>query len=71
MNAHCGRAAYRLRPARRRANALLLAIMPTFLFLLARRLPPAYRLRGVYAVVVALVIAATVIFGVYSGLAGL
>ena len=52
-------------------NALLLPIVLTFLYLLARRLPPAHRLRGAYAVVVALVVAATVIFGVYSGLAGL
>ncbi len=52
-------------------NALLLPIVLTFLYLLARRLPPVHRLRGAYAVLVALVIAATVIFGVYSGLAGL
>lgn len=52
-------------------NALLLPIVLTFLYLLARRLPPVHRLRGAYAIVVALVIAATVIFGVYSGLAGL
>jgi Mn2+/Fe2+ NRAMP family transporter len=52
-------------------NALLLPIVLAFLYLLARRLPPAYRLRGAYAVLVALVIAATVVFGVYSGLWGL
>jgi hypothetical protein len=42
-----------------------------FLYLLARRLPEPHRLSGLYAVVVALVIAASVIFGVYSGIAGL
>lgn len=52
-------------------NALLLPIVLTFLYLLARRLPPAHRLRGFYALIVAVLIAATVIFGVYSGLAGL
>jgi len=39
--------------------------------LLARRLPSAYRLRGTYAVLVAIVIAATVVFGVYSAVLGL
>ena len=52
-------------------NALLLPIVLTFLYLLARRLPPPHRLRGTYALVVALAIAATVIFGLYSGLWGL
>ncbi len=52
-------------------NALLLPIVLGFLYLLARRLPKPYRLQGTYAVIVALVIAATVIFGVYSGLSGL
>jgi Mn2+/Fe2+ NRAMP family transporter len=52
-------------------NALLLPIVLTFLYMLARRLPSLQRLRGTYAVVVVLVIAATVIFGVYSGLVGL
>ena len=52
-------------------NALLLPIVLGFLYLLARRLPKPYRLQGAYAVVIAIVIAATVIFGVYSGLAGL
>jgi len=52
-------------------NALLLPIVLTFLYLLARRLPSAYRLRGFYAVLVAIVIAATVVFGVCSGLLGL
>jgi uncharacterized membrane protein len=52
-------------------NALLLPLVLAFLYLLARRLPPAYRLRGFYAFVVALVIAGTIVFGVYSGLSGL
>jgi len=52
-------------------NALLLPIVLGFLYLLARRLPPAHRLRGTYAALVAAVIAATVVFAVYSGLAGL
>lgn len=52
-------------------NALLLPIVLAFLYLLARRLPAAHRLRGAYAVLVAIVIAATVVFGVYSGLWGL
>jgi Mn2+/Fe2+ NRAMP family transporter len=52
-------------------NALLLPIVLGFLYLLARRLPEPYRLQGSYAVLVAIVIAATVIFGVYSGLSGL
>jgi Mn2+/Fe2+ NRAMP family transporter len=51
-------------------NALLLPIVLGFLYLLARRLPDPYRLQGAYAVLVAVVIAATVIFGVYSGLSG-
>ena len=52
-------------------NALLLPIVLGFLYLLARRLPEPHRLKGGYAVVVATVIAASVVFGVYSGLAGL
>jgi len=52
-------------------NALLLPIVLGFLYLLARRLPKPYRLQGAYAVIIAIVIAATVIFGVYSGLSGL
>lgn len=51
-------------------NALLLPIVLGFLFLLARRLPDPYRLRGAYAIVVALVIALTAGFGVYGGLWG-
>jgi Mn2+/Fe2+ NRAMP family transporter len=52
-------------------NALLLPIVLGFLYLLARRLPNPYRLQGVYAVVVAVVIAGAVVFGLYSGLLGL
>jgi Mn2+/Fe2+ NRAMP family transporter len=52
-------------------NSLLLPIVLGFLYLLARRLPKPYRLQGAYAAIVAIVIAATVIFGVYSGLSGL
>jgi Mn2+/Fe2+ NRAMP family transporter len=52
-------------------NALLLPIVLGFLYLLARRLPPAHRLQGFYAVVVAVTIAATVLFGLYSGVAGI
>jgi Mn2+/Fe2+ NRAMP family transporter len=52
-------------------NALLLPIVLGFLFLLARRLPLPYRLRGGYAFVVGLTIAATAGFGVYAGLSGL
>jgi Mn2+/Fe2+ NRAMP family transporter len=52
-------------------NALLLPIVLGFLYLLARRLPPPYRLRGAYELVVALTIVATAGFGVYAALAGL
>jgi Mn2+/Fe2+ NRAMP family transporter len=52
-------------------NALLLPIVLGFLYLLARRLPRPYRLQGAYAVLVGIVIASTVIFGLYSGLSGL
>ena len=48
-------------------NALLLPIVLGFLFLLARRLPWPYRLSGVNAAISP----ATVVFGVYSGAAGL
>ena len=51
-------------------NALLLPIVLGFLYLLARRLPEPYRLKGGYAVVVALVIVLTAGFGVYGGLSG-
>jgi Mn2+/Fe2+ NRAMP family transporter len=52
-------------------NALLLPIVLGFLYLLARRLPEPHRLSGVYAVTVAFVIAASVLFGVYAGISGL
>jgi Mn2+/Fe2+ NRAMP family transporter len=52
-------------------NALLLPIVLGFLYLLARRLPRPYRLQGAYAAVSGAVIAVTVFFGVYSGVAGL
>jgi Mn2+/Fe2+ NRAMP family transporter len=52
-------------------NALLLPIVLGFLYLLARRLPPAYQLKGVYAALSGAIILVTVVFGVYSGVAGL
>lgn len=52
-------------------NALLLPIVLGFLYLLARQLPAPYRLQGIHAFFVAVAIAATVLFGVYSGLSGL
>lgn len=52
-------------------NALLLPIVLGFLYLLARRLPEPYRLKGSYAVVVALVILLAAGFGVYAGLSGI
>jgi Mn2+/Fe2+ NRAMP family transporter len=52
-------------------NALLLPFVLGFLFLLARRLPEPYRLRGTYAAVCAAVIAVASLFGVFSGVSGL
>jgi len=52
-------------------NAMLLPIVLTFLFLLARGLPEPWRLSGWYAWFSGGLIAVTTIFGVYSGLAGL
>ena len=52
-------------------NAFFLPIVLAFLYVLARRLPNPYRLRGPYAVLVAILITATAIFGLYSGLRGL
>ena len=53
-------------------NALLLPIVLGFLFLLARRaLPDPYRLKGSYALITAIVIGTTAIFGVYAGLLGI
>ena len=51
-------------------NALLLPIVLGFLYLLARRLPPPYRLGGGYARIVAITIVATAGFGVYAALVG-
>jgi len=52
-------------------NALLLPIVLGFLFLLARRLPDPYRLRGAWAGVVGTVMAVTVALGLCSGVAGI
>ena len=52
-------------------NALLLPIVLGFLYLLARRLPEPHRLQGWYAVLVASVVAAAVLFGLYAGFMGL
>ena len=52
-------------------NALLLPIVLGFLYLLARRLPEPYRLKGVYARTVAITISITVLLGVYAGVAGI
>ncbi len=52
-------------------NALLLPIVLGFLYLLARRLPQPYRLRGAYAAMSGAIILVTVVFGVYAGVAGL
>jgi Mn2+/Fe2+ NRAMP family transporter len=52
-------------------NAMLLPIVLGFLFLLARRLPAPYRLSGTRAAVTAVVMAVTVVLGLYSGIAGL
>jgi Mn2+/Fe2+ NRAMP family transporter len=52
-------------------NALLLPIVLGFLYLLARRLPEPHRLKGGYAIVVALAILLSAGFGVYAGIAGI
>jgi hypothetical protein len=52
-------------------NALLLPIALGFLCLRARRLPAPNRVKGVYAVFSGAIILMTVVFGVYSGVAGL
>jgi Mn2+/Fe2+ NRAMP family transporter len=53
-------------------NALLLPIVLGFLFLLARQaLPPAYRLRGVYGWVTAVVLSLTAGFGMFSAIVSL
>ena len=52
-------------------NAMLLPIVLTFLYLLARRLPAPYRLSGRYAGIVAVVMVVTVVLGLYAGIAGI
>ena len=52
-------------------NALLLPIVLGFLFLLARRLPAPYRVQGRTPGVAGAIMLVTVVFGVYSGVAGL
>jgi Mn2+/Fe2+ NRAMP family transporter len=52
-------------------NAMLLPTVLGFLYLLARRLPEPYRLKGGYAALCAAIIAVSAGFGVYSGIAGL
>ena len=52
-------------------NALLLPPVLGFLFLLARRLPEPWRLKGGYAALCASIIVVSAGFGVYSGVAGL
>jgi Mn2+/Fe2+ NRAMP family transporter len=52
-------------------NALLLPIVVGFLFLLARRLPQPYRLQGVYGFVATALTGIVVVFGVFSGIAGI
>jgi hypothetical protein len=52
-------------------NALLLPIVLGFLYLLARRLPEPHRLQGPYAALVAAIVSMSVLFALYSGIAGL
>ena len=52
-------------------NALLLPVVLGFLYLLARRLPEPYRLKGIYAILSGGVIMVTTVLGVYSGISGL
>ena len=52
-------------------NALLLPIVLGFLFLLARKLPAPYRLEAATRWFAGAVMLTTVVFGVYSGVAGL
>jgi len=52
-------------------NAICLPIVLIFLFLLARKaLPPKYRLKGWYSVVVFIVLAVTTLFGFVGGILG-
>ena len=52
-------------------NAMLLPIVLTFLYLLARRLPAPYRLDGRGAMITATLMIVTVVLGLYAGIAGL
>jgi Mn2+/Fe2+ NRAMP family transporter len=52
-------------------NALSLPIVLGFLYLLARRLPDPYRLKGAYAACCVVVMGLTTVLGVYSGVAGI
>ncbi|WP_298423842.1 divalent metal cation transporter [Rhodoblastus sp.] len=52
-------------------NTLLLPTVLGFLYLLARRLPEPYRLKGGYAALCAAIIVVSAGFGVYSGVSGL
>jgi len=52
-------------------NAICLPIVLIFLFLLARKaLPPKYRLKGWYSVLVFIVLAVTTLFGFVGGILG-
>ncbi|MFI5400416.1 MAG: NRAMP family divalent metal transporter [SAR324 cluster bacterium] len=52
-------------------NALLLPVVLGFLYLLARRLPEPYRLKGGYAWLLAIAISLTVGLGIYAGVMGI
>jgi len=52
-------------------NALLLPVVLGFLYLLARRLPLPYRLRGAYAWMVLAMMVCTTTLGVYAGISGI
>ncbi|MBV9567763.1 MAG: divalent metal cation transporter, partial [Hyphomicrobiales bacterium] len=52
-------------------NALFLPLVLAFLYLLARRLPPPYRLEGVYAGAVAALLAGTGLFALFTAFAGI
>jgi Mn2+/Fe2+ NRAMP family transporter len=51
-------------------NALFLPLVLTFLFLLSRRLPPPYRLEGLYAGAIAVLLAGTGLLAVFTAVAG-
>ncbi len=52
-------------------NAMLLPIVLSFLYLLARRLPAPYRLENRGARITAVLMSVTVVLGLYAGIAGL